>query len=73
MEDDFTEQKNTQSTLAEVNEVYTWNETQEDQAETDMLAKVNEVYYRYGRIPAQCGYWVPGPRPQGVRTPFRGG
>ena len=74
MEDDFTDQKNTQSTMAEVNNVYMWNETaQEDQAKADMLTEVNEVYHRYGRISTQRGYWAPGLRPQGVRTPFRGG
>ena len=71
--DDFAEQMKTQSTPTEVNKAYIWNETaQENQAEADILAKVINVYHRYRRIPAQHGYWTPGPRPQGVRTPFRG-
>ena len=74
MEDNFAEQKNTQGTPMEVNEMYAWSKTlPEDQAEADMLAEVNEVYHRYGRFPMQCGYWIPGPRPQGVRALYRGG
>ena len=45
----------------------------EDHTEAEMLAEVNKVYHRYGRYPTQCGYWTPGPRPQGFRAPLRGG
>ena len=72
MEDDFAGKEGMQSTAAEVDEIYAWNEaTPEDHTKAEMLAEVNEVYHRYERYPTQCGYWAPGPRPQGFRAPFR--
>ena len=58
---------------AEVDEVYTWNKADpEDHTEAELLAEVNKVYHRYGRYSSQWGYWALGPRPQGIRAPFRG-
>ena len=58
----------------EVDKIYTWNETTtDDPTEAEMLAEVNEVYHKYGRYPTHHGYWTPRPRPQNIRTPFRGG
>ena len=74
MEDDFAGKEDTQSTAAEVDKIYTWNEaTPEDHTKAEILAEVNKVYHRYKRYPIQHGYWAPGPRPQGFRAPFRGG
>ena len=59
MEDDFAEQNNTQSTTAEVNEIYTWNKViPEDLTKAEMLAEVNKVCHRYRRYPAKHGYWA---------------
>ena len=74
IEDDFAGKDDTATTTVEVNEIYTWNKTtSDDPTEAEMLAKVNEVYHRYGQYPPQRGYWTPQPRPQGSRQPFRGG
>ena len=74
MEDDFTEKEDTQSAAAEVDELYTWNETTtDDPTEAELLAEVNEVYHTDRRYPTQCGYWTPGSRLQNFRAPFRGG
>ena len=74
MEEDFAGNGDTQSTPTEVDTIYAWNETAlEDNTKAEMLAEVNKVYHQYRRYPMQCEYWVPGPRPQGIRAPFRGG
>ena len=73
MEDDFAGKEDTPSTTAEVDEINTWNKVNtEDPVEAEMLVEVNEVYHKYGRYPAHCGYWTPGPRPQSLRALFRG-
>ena len=74
MEDNFAGKEDTPNTAAEVDEIYAWNKTTtDDPMEVEMLAEVNEVYHKHGRYPTQCGYWIPRPRPQNFRTPFRGG
>ena len=74
MEDNFAGKEDTQSTAADVDEIYAWNETAtDDPTEAEMLAEVNKIYHGYGRYPTQHGYWTPRPRPQSFRVPFRGG
>ena len=73
MEDDFASKEDNPNTATEVDEINTWNETtMDDPLEAEMLAKVNEVYHKYGRYPSHHGYWYTGPRSQNPRAPFRG-
>ena len=74
MEDNFTSKEDTPTTATEVDKINTWNETtMDDPVEAEILAEVNEVYYKYSRYPSHCWYWTPGPRLQNPRAPFRGG
>ena len=74
MEDDFTGKEDTPTTATEVGEINAWNDaTTDNPVEAEILAKVNEVYHKYGRYPTHHGYWTPGPRPQNSRAQFRGG
>ena len=74
MEDNFALKEDTITTTTEVDKVNAWNKTTtDDPVEAEILAEVNEVYQKYGRYPTPRGHWAPGPRPQGFRTPFRGG
>ena len=70
MEDDFASKEDTPTTVTEVDEINTWNETTMDDP---IEAEVNEVYHKYGRYPSHCRYWTPGPRLQNPRAPFREG
>ena len=52
MEDDFAGKDDTTTTTAEVDEIYTWNETSsDDPTEAEMMAEVNQVYHKYGQYP----------------------
>ena len=74
MEDNFAGKEDTPTTVTEVDEINTWNETTTDNlVEAEILAEVNEVYHKYSRYPSHRGYWTPGPRLQNPRAPFRGG
>ena len=74
MEDNFALKEDTIATTTEVDEVNAWNKTTtDDPVEAEILAEVNEVNHKYGRNHNHRGHWAPGSRPQGFRTPFRGG
>ena len=57
MEDDFASKEDTPNTATEVDEINTWNDPiTDDPIEAEILAKVNEVYHKYGRYPSHRGY-----------------
>ena len=50
MEDDFTSKEDTPTTATDIDKINTWTEiSTDDPIEAEILAKVNEVYHKYGR------------------------